>query len=68
MAVPFYQHWVECQNQRIAKQFIEIVRKIDFLYSNDAARQVEAAQRNVLAVYGELYQLKKDNQSLSDIN
>lgn len=60
--------WVERQNQRIAKQFTEIVRKIESLYINDAARQVEATQRNVLADYGEFYQLKRENQSLSEIN
>lgn len=60
--------WVERQNQRIAKQFAEIVRKIESLYRNDAARQVEAAQRNVLADYGELYQLRRDNKLLSDTN
>ena len=60
--------WVEHQNQRIAKQFTEIVRKIESLYRNDAVRQVEAAQQNVLADYGELYQLKRDNKLLSDIN
>lgn len=60
--------WVERQNLHIAKQFTEIVRKIESLYRNDAARQVEAAQRNVLADYGELYQLKRENQPLSDIN
>ena len=52
--------WVERQNRYIAKQFTEIVRKIESLYRNDAARQVEAAQRNVLADYGELYQLRKE--------
>ena len=60
--------WVERQNRYIAKQFTEIIRKIDTLYRNDAARQVEAAQRNVLADYGEFYRLKRKNQSLSDIN
>ena len=60
--------WVERQNQRIAKQFTEIVRKIESLYRNDAARQVEAAQRNVLADYEELYQLRRENKSLSDTN
>lgn len=60
--------WVERQNQRIAKQFTEIVRKIESLYRNDATRQVEAAQRNVLADYGELYQLRRENKSLSDTN
>lgn len=60
--------WVERQNQRIAKRFTEIVRKIESLYKNDAARQVETAQRNVLADYGEFYRLKRENQSLSDIN
>ena len=60
--------WVERQNQYIAKQFTDIVRKIESLYRNDAARQVEAAQRNVLADYGELYQLKRENKSLSDTN
>ena len=60
--------WVERQNQRIAKQFTEIVHKIESLYRNDAARQVEAAQRNVLADYGELYQLRRENKSLSDTN
>ena len=42
--------------------------KIESLYRNDAARQVEAAQRNVLADYGEFYRLKRENQSLSEIN
>lgn len=56
--------WVERQNQHIAKQFAEIVRKIEFLYRNDAAQQVEAAQRNILADYGELYQLRKDVKTL----
>ena len=60
--------WVERQNQYIAKQFTDIVRKIESLYRNDAARQVKAAQRNVLADYGELYQLRRDNKSLSDTN
>ena len=60
--------WVERQNQYIAKQFTDSVRKIESLYRNDAARQVEAAQRNVLADYGELYQLRRDNKSLSDTN
>lgn len=60
--------WLERQNQHIAKHFTEIVRKIESLYRNDAARQVEAAQRNVLADYGELYQLRKENKILSDAN
>ena len=60
--------WVECQNRFIAKQFAEIVRKIESLYRNDAARQVEAAQRNVLADYSELYQLRKDVKTLIENN
>lgn len=60
--------WVERQNQYIAKQFTDIVRKIESLYRNDAARQVEAAQRNVLADYGEFYQLRRENKLLSDAN
>lgn len=60
--------WVERQNQHIARRFTEIVRKIESLYRNDAARQVEAAQRNVLADYGELYQLRRENKSLSATN
>ena len=60
--------WVERQNKSIAKQFTEIVRKIESLYRNDAARQVEAAQRNVLADYGELYQLRKDVKTLIENN
>ena len=38
------------------------------LIQNDAARQVEATQRNALADYGEFYRLKRENQSLLDIN
>ena len=34
--------WVEHQNRHIAQQFTEIVRKIESLYRNDTARQVEA--------------------------
>ena len=60
--------WIERQNRLIAKQFTEIVRKVESLYRNDAARQVEAAQRNVLADYGELYQLRRENKILSDTN
>ena len=60
--------WVERQNQLIAKQFTEVVRKIESLFMNDAARQVEAAQNNVLADYGELYQLRRENKTLSDTN
>ena len=60
--------WLERQNRHIPKQFTEIVRKIESLYKNDAARQVEAAQHNILADYGEFYRLKRENQSLSDIN
>lgn len=52
--------WVERQNRSIAKQFTEIVCKIESIYMKDAARQVEAVQRNILADYGELYQLRKD--------
>ena len=60
--------WVERQNKSIAKQFTEIVRKIESLYRNDAARQVEAAQRNVLADYGELFNLRNDVKSLTEDN
>ena len=60
--------WIERQNRSISKQFTEIVRKIESLYKRDAERQVEAAQRNVLADYGEFYRLKRENQSLSEIN
>ena len=59
--------WVERQNKYTSKQFIEIVRKIESLYRNDG-RQVEAAQNNVLADYGELYQLRRENKTLSDTN
>ena len=60
--------WVKRQNKSIAKQFTDIVRKIESLYRNDAARQVEAAQRNVLADSRELYQLRRENKILSDTN
>ena len=60
--------WIERQNKSIAKQFTEIVRKIESLYRNDAAQQVEAAQRNVLADYGELYQLRKEVKTLIENN
>ena len=60
--------WIERQNRSISKQFTEIVRKIESLYRKDAAQQVEAAQNNVLADYGELYQLRRENKTLSDAN
>ena len=60
--------WVERQNKAIAKQFTEIVRTVESLYRNDAARLVEAAQHNVLADYGELYQLRKDVKTLIENN
>lgn len=60
--------WLERQNTHISNQFTAIVRKIESMYRNDAARQVEAAQRNVLADYGELYQLRNDVKSLTEDN
>lgn len=60
--------WVERQNRRIAQQLTGIVRKIESLYKNDAARQVKAAQRNVLADYGELFNLRNDVKSLTEDN
>lgn len=60
--------WVERQNQHIAKQFTTIIRKIESLYRNDAVRQVEAAHRNVLADYGELFQLRNDVKTLTENN
>ena len=60
--------WIERQNRLIAKQFAEIVCKIESLYRNYAVRQVEAAQRNVLADYGELYQLRKEVKTLIENN
>ena len=60
--------WIERQNRSISNQFTEIVRKIESLYRKDAAQQVEAAQNNVLADYGELYQLRRENKTLSDTN
>lgn len=60
--------WIERQNRSISKQFTEIVRKIESLYRNDAVQQVEAAQRNILADYGELYQLRKDVKTLIENN
>ena len=65
---PGTDKWIELQNRLIAKQYTEIVRKIESLYRNDAARQVEAAQNNVLADYGELYQLRKDVKTLIENN
>lgn len=60
--------WVKRQNKSIAKQFTDIVRKIESLYRKDATQQVEAAQRNVLADYGELYQLRKEVKTLIENN
>ena len=60
--------WIKRQNRLIAKQFTDIVRKIESLYRNDAVRQVEVAQNNVLVDYGELYQLRRENKTLSDTN
>lgn len=60
--------WVERQNRHIAQQFTEIVRKIESLYRNDAARKIESAQRNVLADYGELCQLRNDVKTLTENN
>ena len=60
--------WVERQNKSISKQFTDIVHKIESLYRKDATQQVEAAQRNVLADYSELYQLRKDLKTLIENN
>lgn len=60
--------WVEHQNQHIAKQFTTIVRKIESLYRNEAAKQVAAAQQNVLADFRELFQLRNDVKTLTENN
>ena len=60
--------WIERQNRLISKQFTEIVCKIESLYRNYAVRQDEATQRNVLADYGELYQLRKEVKTLIENN
>lgn len=60
--------WVKRQNQHIAQQFTKIVRKIESQYRNDAVRQVEAVQQNVLADYGELFQLHRDVKTLTENN
>ena len=60
--------WVERQNRRIAQQFTEIVRKIESLYRNEAAKQVATAQQNILADYGELFQLRNDVKTLTENN
>ena len=60
--------WVERQNQHIEKSFTEIVRKIESLYRNDAAKQVVNAQQNILADFGELFQLRNDVKSLTENN
>ena len=60
--------WVERQNQHIAKQFTTIVRKIESLYRNEAAKQVAAAQQNVLADFRELFQLRNDVKTLTENN
>ena len=58
--------WLDKQNDQIAKRFTSIVRKIEALYMQDAERQVKAAQKNVLADYRELNQLRGDYESLTD--
>lgn len=58
--------WLDKQNDQIAKRFTSIVRKIESLYMQDAERQVKAAQKNVLADYRELNQLRGDYKSLTD--
>jgi len=60
--------WVERQNKHISNQFTAIVCKIESLYMKEAARQVESAQRNVLADYGELFQLRRDVKILAENN
>ncbi|WP_289782706.1 MULTISPECIES: MobV family relaxase [Bacteroides] len=58
--------WLERQNKYISNQFTAIVRKIEYLYMKEAASQVETAQRNVLADYGELFQLRRDVKMLAE--
>ena len=41
--------WLDRQNDQIAKRFTSVVRKIESLYMEDAKRQVQSAQKNVLA-------------------
>ena len=60
--------WVERQNQHIEKSFTEVVCKIESLYRNEAAKQVAAAQQNVLADFGELFQLRNDVKTLTENN
>ena len=59
-------NWVERQNQHIEKSFTEVVHKIESLYRNEAAKQVAAAQQNVLADFGEIFQLRNDVKVLAE--
>lgn len=44
--------WLEKQNSQIGKRFTSIVRKIEFLYMQDAECQVKAAQKRACRLLG----------------
>lgn len=58
--------WLERQNTIIEKQFTAMGRKLEELYRNEAANQVEAVRQNILVDMKEVHTLKAENKTLTE--
>lgn len=58
--------WRERQNTIIEKQFTAMGRKLEELYRNEAANQVEAVRQNILVDMKEVHTLKAENKTLTE--
>jgi hypothetical protein len=58
--------WLERQNTIIEKQFAAMGRKLEELYRNEAANQVESVGQNILVDMNEVHTLKAENKTLTE--
>ena len=58
--------WLERQNTIIEKQFTAMGRKLEELYRNEAANQVETVRQNILVDMKEVHTLKAENKTLTE--
>ncbi len=62
------EKWVDQQNEMIKRAFADAIHKMAETYQNEAKRQVEEAQKNVIYDYSELHNLRVQNLNLSSEN
>ena len=59
---------MEAQNKKFESAFNAAIRKLESIFRKDAQQQVEAYKQNAMADYKELWELRDQNQYLSEAN